>query len=181
MIRMFRNLLILLITLLIAPVYADNLSILRSDTTNLHWVAPGIYRSGQPTSAQLEELEKLGLRSVLNLRNHHSDDDEAKNTSLNLYRVRMKAGKLNNQKMIEALRIINSAPKPLLIHCLHGSDRTGAVVAMYRIVYEDWDKEIAIQELMQAEYGHHAWIYSNIPEYIRNADIEYIKKELSAE
>ncbi len=159
-----------------AAAYADNIT--ESVTGNLHYVAPGIYRSGQPTAENMRELEMLGLKSVLNLRNFHSDDDEAKGTGLTLYRVKMSAGDINNADVIAALKIVRDAQKPILIHCWHGSDRTGVIVAMYRIAFEEWDKEVAISELMQPEYGHHQDFYSNIPEYIRKVDIDLIKKGL---
>lgn len=146
-----------------------------SNVENIYYVAPGIYRSGQPTKEGFAELEKNGLKSVLNLRSYNSDDDEAEGTSLNLYRIKMNAGHIKDDDVIEALKILKDSPKPLLIHCWHGSDRTGTIVAMYRIIFEDWDREVAIQELLQPRYGHHKVIYVNIPIYIRNVDVEKIR------
>ena len=77
--------------------------------------------------------------------------------------------------MAEALKIIGTADGPVLIHCWHGSDRTGLISAMYRILYQDWSKDAAIDELMKGGYGYHA-MYKNIPEYIRKVDILNIRK-----
>ena len=87
----------------------------------------------------------------------------------------MDAGDFNDKNIIDALKAIADAPKPILIHCRHGSDRTGVVVAMYRIVFQNWTKEEALDELMNGGYGFHTY-YKNIPEYIKNVNVESIRK-----
>ena len=57
----------------------------------------------------------------------------------------------------------------------HGSDRTGCAVTASRIVFENWSVEDAISELMQPQYGHHKYIYTNIPVLLRKADWQKIK------
>jgi tyrosine-protein phosphatase SIW14 len=131
-----------------------------------------VYRSAQPNSRGFRELKRLGIRNVLSFRDYHSDD--GKDSGLNLYRVEMEAGDIKTEKVIEALRIIMKAEGPVLIHCWHGSDRTGLISAMYRIVFQGWSKDDAIDELMHGGYGYHP-IYKNIPEFIRQADIGEIR------
>lgn len=52
--------------------------------------------------------------------------------------------------------IIASAPKPLLIHCQHGQDRTGLVVAAYRVQVWGWTKEQAMKEALS--FGYRSWL-----------------------
>ncbi len=70
-----------------------------------------------------------------------------------------------------------NVPKQILIHCKHGADRTGLIVALYRIVFEGWDKISAIEELKNGGYGFHS-IFINIPEYIEDIDIEQLKNSI---
>ena len=63
------------------------------------------------------------------------------------------------------------------MHCWHGSDRTGTVIAMYRMVVQGWSREDALDELVNGGYGYHT-IYRNIPAYIRNVDIDSIRQQL---
>jgi protein tyrosine/serine phosphatase len=146
---------------------------------NLYRLDEKVYRSAQPTRRGFQEVQSMGIRSVLNLRDYHSDEDDAQDTVLSLYRVKMEAGEITNEKVIEALRIIGKAQGPVLIHCWHGSDRTGLISAMYRIVFQGWSKEAAIDELTYGGYGYHA-MYSNIPEYMQKVDVEEIKKRVMA-
>ncbi|SQI34896.1 Protein tyrosine/serine phosphatase [Leminorella richardii] len=148
---------------------------------NFYQIDDSLYRSGQPGVAQMKELEKRGVKSVLNLRNFHTDNDEAKGTSLALYHVPMEAGRFTELQVIEALKVIHRAPKPVLVHCWHGSDRTGLTVAMYRLVFQNWSKEDAIQELKQPEFGYHQWAYYNIIQYIEKVDVDSIRRQVIGE
>jgi tyrosine-protein phosphatase SIW14 len=152
--------------------------ILSDNIRNFHKVSDGIYRSAQPNKNGMELLDITGVKTVINLRKYHSDAYEAKNTSLTLMRLKMNAGKIGDENIIEALTLIKNSEKPVLIHCWHGSDRTGAVVAMYRIIFEGYSKEEAIKELREERYGYHESIYGNIIKYINNADIEKLKLKI---
>lgn len=151
------------------PVYSEHLK-------NFYKIDDKVYRSAQPETEGFQELKKLGIRNVLSLRAYHSDED-GEDLGLNLYRVNMEAGEITTQKVVEALRFIGKSEGPVLIHCWHGSDRTGLLSAMYRVVFLGWSKDEAIDELMNGGYGYHS-LYTNIPEFIRQADIDEIRKQV---
>lgn len=155
------------------------------DPKNFHKVNENLYRSGQPDEDEFESLHTFnGIRSVLNLRENNSDKDEIDavnkrwNHAITLYEIPLDTGKITEEDLYKILTVIRDAPKPLLIHCWHGSDRTGCAVAAYRIVFENWSVEDAISELMKPEYGHHKNIYTNIPELLRKADWKKIRKNI---
>lgn len=147
---------------------------------NFYEIDPGLYRSDQPKEKDFAALEKYGIREVLSLRYFFGDTRKARNTSLKLHRIRTHAGKIRLDQMVEALKIIRDKKGPLLIHCWHGSDRTGAIVALYRMVFQGVDKEVAIDELVNGGYGYHS-IYSNILDTLRSADIASIRADLGVE
>ena len=144
---------------------------------NMYQIDTDIYRAEQPDAKGFAELEKFGIKEVLNLRSWHNDNDEAQGTNLILHRVKMSAHNINNDGVINALRIIKNRKGPIVLHCRHGSDRTGVITAMYRIVYQGWSREEAIEELKNGGYGFHR-IYFNIPNYIKKVDIEMLKKKI---
>lgn len=147
--------------------------------TNLHQVDGNVWRSSQPEKRDFRALEKDGIREVLNLRRYHSDDAIAGN--LVCHHVRMTAGKINDKNMLEALRVLAAAKQPIVVHCWHGSDRTGAVIAMYRMVIRGWPRERAIAEMVDPRYGHHAGVFPNVREYLENVDVEKMRRQLRAE
>lgn len=102
---------------------------------NFFKVSDELYRGAQPTSEGMKELEKMGIKTVINLRSFHSDKDEAKNTELEKEHLYVKAWHPEEKEVIEFLKIITDKTKtPVFVHCQHGADRTGLMVAMYRII-----------------------------------------------
>ena len=141
---------------------------------NFYQVSNDIYRSEQPNLKQIVLLDKIGIKTIINLRLWHSDRDKIANTGISEVWINLRAGNITDKKIIQILKTIKNSPKPILIHCWHGSDRTGVVIAMYRLVFQNWSKRQVIDELMQPEFGHHYNIYPNIQNYIKNVDVEQI-------
>jgi protein tyrosine/serine phosphatase len=151
---------------------------LGSELENFYRLSGDVYRSKQPDSEEMAVLDGMGIRSILNLREYHTDEDEARDTRLRLYRVPVNAGEIDDDFVVEALRTITMAEKPILIHCWHGSDRTGVVVAMYRMVFQNWPREQAIDEFVNGGYGYHAKFYPNIEHYLEAVDITTIRRKV---
>lgn len=139
-----------------------------------------IFRSAQPDREEFLELERRGFRTILNLRNFHSDRRKIRGLKLREFPVPCNAGSMTEAHLARALQILRDEPKPLLIHCWHGSDRTGTVVAAFRIVFNGWETEAAIGEMCREEYGHHAGIYDNLPELLRSIDWGKMRSHLQS-
>ncbi|MDR0747525.1 MAG: tyrosine-protein phosphatase [Helicobacteraceae bacterium] len=145
---------------------------------NLHRVTESIYRSAQPTAEGFKNLQKLGVKTVINLRQFHSDDKELSQTELKAVRVKMQAWDPETKEVIRVLKMLNDPEgAPYLVHCQHGADRTGLAIAAYRIVVQEWSKEDAIKEMTKGGYGFHA-IWTDIPKFLRQMDVEAIRKHL---
>ena len=149
-----------------------------TSVTNLYRIEPDLYRSAQPDGAGFRELAALGVRTVLDLKGGDGDGDVARGTSLKLLHVPMTAFGLRDDRVLEALRILSDpSNRPLIVHCQHGSDRTGALMALYRVVVQGWSKEDAIREMDEGRYNHSS-IFSNLDRYIRTANVEALRKQL---
>lgn len=144
---------------------------------NFYRIGQDVYRSDQPSAACFRELEKFGIREVLNLRCFHNDIKEAQGTHIQLHHLRTRATLLSLDDLVAAMRIIQNRQGPLLFHCWHGSDRTGAVAAMYRMVFQGIPKQQAIDEMVEGIFGFHM-IFDNIIDTIEAANITRIRKEL---
>jgi protein tyrosine/serine phosphatase len=145
---------------------------------NLHRITPQLYRSAQPDAAGMRDIEKLGVKTVLNLRDFNDDQKEVLGTKLRLRVVGMNAWHMDDEEIVRLLAILRRRQDgPFLIHCQHGADRTGVACAMIRIVEQGWSREEAIRELTEGGYGFHkAW--ANIPRYLRKVDIEKIRRRV---
>lgn len=147
------------------------------DIDNFYKVDEGVYRSSQPNKKQFQMLEDAGFTEVLNLRRFNSDNEEAEGADITLHHIPVRASRIGEKQFLEALRIIKNRKGNILVHCHHGSDRTGGVIAIYRIVFQGWTKEDAIEEMKNGGYGFHS-IYRNISKTINNIDIEEFKKKI---
>ena len=145
---------------------------------NLHRVNTKLYRSAQPTPQGFSNLRTLGVRSVLNLREYHRDTRKARHTDLHLMAYPVAAGQVTAADVENCLKLLADAPKPALVHCWHGSDRTGIVVAAWRIVYENRSVEEAEAEFRNDRYGHHEFWYGNLVELLRSTDWDAMRERL---
>lgn len=147
-----------------------------AEAQNLFRINPGFYRSAQLESKDVTMLQSLGIKTVVSLRSFHDDGKILKDSGIRMQRIGINTWSINDQNVISALRAIKAAEKdgPVLLHCMHGADRTGLVTAMYRILNQAWTREKALEELTKGGYGYHS-MWKNIPEYLQKVDIEKIR------
>jgi protein tyrosine phosphatase (PTP) superfamily phosphohydrolase (DUF442 family) len=136
---------------------------------NFHAVSPGVlYRAAQPSAGDLRwEAREYGIRSVLNLRGAHAgqgwyDEEVAASKALGLvhydYGISAKREPTSRQ-IAELLEIVARAPKPLVIHCKSGADRSGLVAALYRYANAGASAAEADRQLSLL-YGHFPYLWS---------------------
>ena len=144
---------------------------------NLHKISDAFYRSAQPSAEGMKNLKEMGIETILNLRSFHSDRDEIGATGLAYEHIFMMAWHPEEKEVVRFLQIVvNPKRTPVLVHCQHGADRTGAMCALYRVAVEGWSKEEALKEMTQGGYGFHE-IWDNLIQWINAVDIEEIKKK----
>jgi tyrosine-protein phosphatase SIW14 len=144
---------------------------------NLYKISDTLYRGEQPTSEGFKELEKLGIKTVVNLRSLHSDRDELEGTNLAYEHIRMEAWDPEQEEIERFLKIATDpTQQPVFVHCLHGADRTGTMVAVYRIVVENWGKEKALEEMQDGPFGFHE-VFQGLPEFIEGLNVKQLREE----
>lgn len=145
---------------------------------NFHKVSDTLYRSAQPTGKGMKSLEERGIRTILNLRLHASDIKELKNRNLRGEWVKIPTKRMTYDQMVSAMKKFHSAEKPVLVHCRRGSDRTGCFVACYRILYEGWQKERALDSLLHDGKGYYENLFPNLKEFIIELDTAQFRKDV---
>jgi protein tyrosine phosphatase (PTP) superfamily phosphohydrolase (DUF442 family) len=145
---------------------------------NLYKVDADLYRSEQPGKNDMVLLEKFGIKTVLNVRNIRNDNYEAKYTNLQLQHLPINTWTISYAEVLQSMRAIEKSPKPVLIHCKHGSDRTGCIVAVYRMSKCGWTKEAALAEFRDGGFGFHEKWFPNILRLLNSLDVEQLKKDL---
>jgi len=130
---------------------------------NFHTVTPGeAYRSAQFDGEKLTYyIRRYNIRSILNLRGANPDSvwyrEELRVSAanrINHYDVTLTSTKEPTRNDVKRLiEIFKSAPKPILIHCQSGADRTGVVAAMWKVIVDHESKSEAEKQL-SIFYGH---------------------------
>jgi protein tyrosine/serine phosphatase len=128
--------------------------------SNLHEVAPGVWRSSQPAPYQIRKYKRRGIKTIINLRGVRDCGS---------YRLEAAACQKQGIRLIDFTTHSRAAPPaelvrraeemfrdieyPVLLHCKSGADRAGLMSALYLILHEKRPAEEAIGQL-SLRYGH---------------------------
>lgn len=132
---------------------------------NFHKVNDWLYRGGQPGSEGVTALKELGIRTVISLRwgkkTIETERAYVEAAGMTFLSVRLNYWNLPTQQIIEDFLVLieQEAARPIFVHCLHGADRTGLLIAIYRMSYEHWPVEKAYAEMKK--YGFHRFRIRN--------------------
>ena len=128
---------------------------------NFHQVNQQLFRGGQPKQGGLQKLASLGVKTIINLRDddehQQTEEADARAAGLQYFNIPMpRLGRPNDKTIADVLALINkSENQPVFVHCKLGSDRTGTVIAIYRIEHDSWTSEQAKAEAKH--YGMNIW------------------------
>jgi tyrosine-protein phosphatase SIW14 len=148
---------------------------------NLHKVSDDLYRGAQPDAEGMRALDAMGVKTVVNLRSFHSDEELLEGTGLTCEQITMKAYYPEYHEAVRFLRIVTDPEaRPVFVHCRHGADRTGAMCALYRIVVQAWPADDAVQEMVEGGFGFHRVWRRTLEGFVRSTDAEQLVRAVSA-
>ena len=147
-------------------------------------VTPGVlWRGAKPDADGAAALISLGVKTVVNLELFHDDLDAFRNAqpsttpsvSIDYFRIRdwepnvVIAPALLDSHVADFVAIVKTRAKPIYVHCRSGQNRTGIMIATYRILFEEWPIESAIAEMQRY---HGVW-FKQDAKYIRGLTGEH--------
>jgi tyrosine-protein phosphatase SIW14 len=121
---------------------------------NFHQVSQNVYRGAQPTNKGFEYLSSLGVKVVIDLREHDSRAraEERAVTAAGMRYINIPMTGMTPPTETETAKLLgileDPSAGPVFVHCKRGADRTGAVIASYRIHHDNWDNSRALDEAM---------------------------------
>lgn len=147
---------------------------------NFGCVNKNLYRGAQPERGELKQLAEVGIKTIINLRGEdertRSEQVEAESLGLRYFGVPMPGlTRPSDEQMSGVLAILDAHENwPVFIHCKRGSDRTGTVIACYRISREGWTSSQAIAEAKR--FGM-SWVEFGMRDYV----VDYYARRSTSE
>ncbi len=139
---------------------------------NLGRVNERLYRGGQPEPEGFEALRRLGIEVVVNLNSSgeaiQKEQSEVESRGMRYLSIPWGAWSLPKKEQVaEFLRLMHDHPKArIFVHCHRGADRTGVMVAAYRMAFEGWTPQQALVEMERFKF-HGLW-HGNLKQYVRD-------------
>lgn len=148
-----------------------------SAVPNFSKVSDDLYRGGQPTKAGYATLKTMGIRTIVTLRILDRYSYKLEQDGFRTYHLSFKHIHPETEDVLKFLDIVTKpGNKPVFVHCRQGADRTGMMIAIYRMAIQNWPRAKAIDEMKRM--GFNDW---NLPieRYILNVNIEELKQGLA--
>lgn len=149
---------------------------------NFYQISPSVFRSEQPDTHLVPVLKKYGIQRVINLRQRNLDAQVFAAQPFQLTHIPINTWAMDREDLLQVMQNIQQAElkqEKVLVHCYHGSDRTGASIAMYRIIFQNWSTQDALNEMKYGGYGFHP-IWSNIEPLFSDENIAWIRTQLKS-
>lgn len=138
-------------------------SIAAPSISNFDIVSEGLWRGAAPSNQALQKLQESGVKTIVDLRMAGPGAAEEANNAkkLGIKYIHIPLGFMGPSlfKVAQFLNIVNDpANQPVFVHCRYGADRTGALVAVFRVIHDHWSFNQAYSEMR----SHHfkPWLAS---------------------
>jgi uncharacterized protein (TIGR01244 family) len=136
---------------------------------NFHPVNDHIYRGAQPTAEGFANLSKLGVKTVIDLRrgSDHEKTEQSivEHAGMQYVHVPLSGRNAPTDEQVAKLMALldESDTWPVFVHCKRGADRTGTIIACYRIRHDGWPNKKALDE---AKIHGMSWTEIFMQEYV---------------
>ena len=160
----------------------------RLNLTGIHnagKVSDVLFRGAQPSQQGFAELKKLGVTTVVDLRGNRGPVawERAQVESLGMHFLNIPVGGMSNPtdaQVAQFLKLFRSDPnQKIFVHCYYGEDRTGVMVAAYRIAQQNWTADRAVSEMNS--FGFHSRWHPGMRAYVRRFPESFAVQTVFAE
>jgi tyrosine-protein phosphatase SIW14 len=146
---------------------------------NFGEVTPTLFRGAQPSQEGLEALAKMGIDMVVDGRGNRTDSEgkEVGRLGMKYVAIPWHCPFPNDDVLVRFLKLLQENPSQrVFVHCRLGDDRTGMMIAAYRMAAQGWTAEEAMNEMQQFGFStvHHlicpglASYEKSFPEHLRS-------------
>jgi tyrosine-protein phosphatase SIW14 len=144
--------------------------------SNFAKISAGVWRGSQPTAEGMATLKHMGVRTIVNLRALHTDRDELRGLGLDYVHLPCTALVPDEDVVVKFLKVATDpARRPVFVHCQYGSDRTGVVIAAYRVAVQGWSMEQAKRELPIFDFHE---VFVPLERYLEGFNADQVRQKM---
>ncbi len=159
-----------ILSLLLCGVAWAQAEVRYTELPNYHQVNMQLYRGGQPKAGGLAQLARSGVKTIINLRGAderaQAEAQAAHALGLNYYNVPLPDLHRPDDTSVQRVLGLLADPQlqPVFVHCKRGADRTGTIIACYRMQHDHWPPQAALAE---AKHYGMSWLQRGMKNYVK--------------
>ncbi len=161
----------LLLLLLLCAAARAQVKTCYPELPNFHQVNVQLYRGAQPKAGGLAQLARRGIKTIINLRgaDEHARAEEAAAHALGLNYYNVPLPGFSRPAPADVARVLGLLAdpqlQPVFVHCKRGADRTGTIIASYRIQHDNWTAKAALTE---AKHYGMSWFERGMTDFVKD-------------
>jgi tyrosine-protein phosphatase SIW14 len=128
------------------------------------------YRGSQPTVEQFDELKKIGIKTIIDLRKDSIEgaSQQARDAGLQYVNFPLTTKRpATEDQTAQFLNLVNDPVNwPVFVHCKGGRHRTGEMTAIYRITHDGWSGEQAYEEMKKYDFEDSFFYPRSLKKYV---------------
>jgi protein tyrosine/serine phosphatase len=144
----------------------------RAVYANRHQIAPGVWRSAQPSPAQIALFARKGIKTIVNLRgardcgSYRLEEEACRRHGIKLVNFQLRSRMVPPVEVIHEARLLfNELEYPILLHCKSGADRAGLMSAFFMYMKEGRPISEAVKQL-SLKFGHFKQSETGVLDYL---------------
>src|SRR5215211_8400619 len=149
---------------------SQDIQALSSSIENFGKLNDHYYRGSQPMAGQFDELKKLGIKTIIDLRKDSIAEasQEAREAGLQYVNIPLTTKRpATEDQTAQFLKLVNDpANWPVFVHCKGGRHRTGEMTAIYRITHDGWSGEQAYEEMKKYDFEDSFFYPRSLKKYV---------------
>jgi len=155
----------------IAPIGAAATTMSIEGVPNAGSITSNLFRGAQPHDSSYADLRKLGMNIIVDLRDENGEVSAEKKAveaaGMKFVSLPWHGGGLpSRDQILTYFSLLRDNPdQKIFLHCQYGADRTGVMVALYRIAVDHWTSEQAIKEMK--DFHYHSFMLPHLAKYVK--------------